>query len=295
MNNIQPDLLTKKELGNAQVMGDSAFRYTIEESSFALQEFGYNEPMLQAIAHTLMPKGARRPDLFIFLGAAKKYQLDPLMKQIECIDIKGKITLYTRIDGFRAIAHRSGKLKGILPIQWCGEDGVWVDVWIKKEQPVAARSRILHADFEEPIVTIFYLREFKRADSDLAWNKHAPISHSAKCVEAQGLRRAFPLDLSGLYTDDEIELMRQSPKEQPLHPKISDFLARVSGLADLQQIDSATRELVGISAPPHQKEECLRALSARKKQLRSATKPQELPKQFPPSAACQDAENEIPY
>ena len=56
--------------------------------------------------------GATDDELKLFLHVADKSGLDPLSKQIYFIKRSGKMTIQTAIDGFRAIADRTGQYIG---------------------------------------------------------------------------------------------------------------------------------------------------------------------------------------
>ena len=162
-----------------------------------------------------MMHGASDNEFKKFLWECQQNQLSPLKRQIYPIPRSTKrgdrwVTVWTAqisIDGFRVIAQRSGEYAGQLGPEWCGTDGHWRDVWLGDEPPAAARVAALRKDFEKPLWSTALFRDYaqRTKDGELSnlWHK-MPALMIAKCAEALALRRAFPQELSGLYTQDEM-------------------------------------------------------------------------------------------
>lgn len=149
----------------------------------------------------------------LFLHQAKRTGLDPLARQIYLVTRGGKGTIQTGIDGFRLIAERSGAYEGQTKTEWCGEDGKWVDVWLKNVHPHAARVGIHKTGFREALYAVALWTEYKAVGP--MWDK-MPALMLGKCAEALALRKAFPQDLSGLYTSDEMAQAESAPAKAPV-------------------------------------------------------------------------------
>jgi hypothetical protein len=115
--------------------------------------------------------------------------------------VAGKLTIQVSIDGLRSIAERTGQLDGSQSY-WCGSDGVWVDVWLDSKPPAAAKTVIHRKGCAHPFSATARFADFNAGQG--LWSK-MPSVMIAKCSEAQALRRAFPADLSGVYSTDEMD------------------------------------------------------------------------------------------
>jgi phage recombination protein Bet len=161
-------------------------------------------------------QGASDLELQLFVEQCKRTGLDPITRQIYFIKNPrdGKVQIQTSIDGFRLVAERSGLYEGQTAPQWCGEDGVWCDVWLSSEPPMACKIGVYKRNFREALVAVALFDEYAQKKHDgsptFMWAK-MPSLMIAKVAESLALRKAFPNDLSGLYTTEEMEQASQVP------------------------------------------------------------------------------------
>lgn len=163
-------------------------------------------------------EGASQGDLALFLHYAQRTGLDPFSRQIYMIGRNSKDgkkwTIQSSIDGLRIIAQRSGEYAGQTAPMWCGEDGQWTDVWLSAKPPVASKIGVYRKGFTEALWAVARLDSYApKYNNELTglW-KTMPDVMLAKVAESLALRKAFPNDLSGLYTTEE---MAQAEKVNP--------------------------------------------------------------------------------
>jgi len=155
---------------------------------------------VQLISSTIAP-GCTNDELRLFAYACQRTGLDPFSKQIYAIKRGGKMTIQAGIDGLRAIAERTGQLDGS-ETYWCGEEGDWRDVWLSSKPPVAAKTIVHRKGSQHPFVGVARFADYNAGQG--LWSK-MPAAMIAKCSEALALRKAFPADMSGVYTTDEMD------------------------------------------------------------------------------------------
>jgi phage recombination protein Bet len=154
----------------------------------------------QLISTTIAP-GCSNDELRLFAYACQRTGLDPFSKQIYAIKRGGKMTIQAGIDGLRSIAERTGQLDGS-ETMWCGEDGQWTDVWLGSKPPAAAKTTIWRKGAGHPFTGVARFADYNAGQG--LWSKMG-ATMIAKCSEALALRKAFPADLSGVYSTDEME------------------------------------------------------------------------------------------
>ena len=154
----------------------------------------------QLISTTIAP-GCSTDELRLFAYACQRTGLDPFSKQIYAIKRGGKMQIQAGIDGLRSIAERTGQLDGS-ETYWCGPDGAWVDVWLDSKPPAAAKTILHRKGASHPFVGVARFADYNAGQG--LWSK-MPAAMIAKCSEALSLRKAFPADLSGVYSTDEMD------------------------------------------------------------------------------------------
>lgn len=150
-------------------------------------------------------KGTTDDELKLFLYTCARTGLDPLAKQIHAIkrwngrEKREVMAIQTGIDGYRLIAERTERYAPGQQPTYEVIDGVLIaaTAYVKK----------LVAGTWHEVAASAYWNEYVQTDREgnptPTW-KRMPRLMLAKCAEALALRRAFPAEMSGVYTFDEM-------------------------------------------------------------------------------------------
>jgi phage recombination protein Bet len=164
--------------------------------------YGLSREKVDLLKRTIA-KGTSDDELELFCMTAKRLGLDPFAKQIYAIKRGSAMTIQVGIDGFRAVAARTGMLDGQEGPYWCGEDGNWKDVWLGDKPPSASKVMVYRKNCAHPFTGVANYSGYAQQSNQL-WRTMGP-SMIAKCAESLALRKAFPNELSGVYAPEEMD------------------------------------------------------------------------------------------
>lgn len=161
----------------------------------------------------------------LFLHVCRSTGLDPFLKQIYAIKRHTKngpsMTIQTSIDGMRLIADRTGNYAP-------GKDPHFE--YDENKQLVSATSfikkRTVDGTWHE-ICAVAHMSEYKPISrepkpifSNNFWDR-MPHIMLAKCAESMALRKAFPAEMSAIYSKEEME--QADEKKEPIEVKTNDI------------------------------------------------------------------------
>lgn len=204
-------------------------------------------------------KGATDDELKLFLYTANKSGLDPLTRQIHFVKREsnkknpqtgqwekvGVMTIQTGIDGYRAIAARTGELAGEDDAVFDTEEAVnprkaSVTVYrLVKGNRVAFTASARWSEY----VQQYEKKNYQTGQAEVIignmWKK-MPYLMLAKCASALAYRKAFPNDLSGIYTDTEMQQADEPIKTDFSEKQVQTPATEANPPADPQNGGQAT-------------------------------------------------------
>lgn len=164
-------------------------------------------------------------DLLMFLYVCKRVGLDPLTKQIYAVfrwdyaTGKEKMSIQVGIDGMRLVAQRTGNYAGQDDIKYTPEDETTT-------YPTKATCTVYKMINGQKVGISASARwaeyvQLKDGKPVSMWAK-MPYNQLGKCAEALALRKGFPNELSGIYSDEEMaqssNVLADLPK--PVKPEV---------------------------------------------------------------------------
>ena len=167
-------------------------------------------------------------DEFSFLiEVSKATGLNLFQRQLHGLKRGGRLSIQTGIDGYRLIAARTGLHAGTSDASFQVDD---------RGLPVSAQvtvSKLLQNGAVAHFVATARWTEYAQGNSPM-WQK-MPFLMLGKCAESLALRKAFPGELSGIYTVEEMQQADQ-------HGQTLEVIQVAPQEAKQQHIEEAAQE-----------------------------------------------------
>lgn len=158
-------------------------------------------------------KGLDDAQFKTFVLAANHNGYDVAKGEYKAINFGGTWSFMATVHGIVNKAHRNPMLEGIEGPYWCGPDGQWVDIWLKPNQPTAAKVIVYRKDKRFPYVGLALWEErkqsyFKDGKEHLMPNwKKMPAHMLAKVAKTDALKASNLIGDEPVWIeeDDDVE------------------------------------------------------------------------------------------
>lgn len=174
-----------------------------------LMTIDFNRGEVVKTLKATVAQGLTDAEFLLFAEHCKGTGLNPFKREVWAIKVSGRLQLMTGIGGYFTIANRHPKFDGYeegyvskdgqeLPDTYAGNDyiGAWCKVY-RKDRKVPAKG-------------VAFMAEYNKGHGN--W-KTMPRVMIMKCAESIALRKAFPQELNGTYTAEEMPREFAPPKD----------------------------------------------------------------------------------
>ena len=229
-----------------------------------VQPYAFDSEEIRLIKSTILDERATNDELKLFSMICQKTGLDPFSRQIYGIRRKGKLTFQTSIDGYRLIADRTEK--------YAGNDEPIFDEGLNLYQHLTSGRKFPTT----ATITVWKLCGGQRCpfSASAAWLQYAQFFNGklgenwekmphlmlAKCAEALALRKAFPAELSGMYTREEMpddEITQQASEVKLQAPQRASMASVAIVQQELELLQPVQQAIVKMRWTDKQESDCL--------------------------------------
>lgn len=172
----------------------------------------FNQQQIEILKNSIC-KGATNEEFEVFLMACQKTQLDPFMRQIYAVKRwdgrlkRETMTIQTGIDGYRLIAERTERYApGPKPTFEYDNHGnlISATAYVKKMTKDGTWHIVEAEAFLDEYCQTSIDKNTGEKKATGMWNS-MQRNQLAKCAESLALRKAFPAEMSGVYTKEEMK------------------------------------------------------------------------------------------
>jgi phage recombination protein Bet len=188
-------------------------------------------------------KDSTDDELKLFLHVSKQSGLDPFAKQIHAVKRYTRngpvMSIQVGIDGYRLIADRTNKYAGNddpLYTYKLNNDGIELK---QIDSATVAVRKIVGGVVCEFKATAYWDEYYPGDKMGHMW-KQRPKGMLGKCAEALALRKAFPAELSGLYTEEEMD-------KENLQAEDTETVVKEANTIDYNELESMIKSIIVLS------------------------------------------------
>jgi phage recombination protein Bet len=186
--------------------------------------------------------GASEGEFSVLMGIAEARNLNPLLRQVffvkrwDSVKREEVWSVQVSIDGLRSIAQRTGEYDGqdAITFQYEDKDGRLWPAKVPGSKIYSAEARIYRRGCAHAFPATAFWSEYAQVKKDgslTAFWATKPHIMLGKCAEALALRKAFPEDLAGLYSEEEMPDIKPEAKTPSAESRLS---TEAEMMADLE-------------------------------------------------------------
>lgn len=153
--------------------------------------YDWDSPRMRKLLINTVAKGASDEEFALFREICRSTGLNPFKRELWFIKTNSGVQMMTGLHGFHRIANSHPQYDG-MEVE-TEED--------EKGKPVKSVAKVYRKDRKLPSVGVARWSEYGKTGGN--WNR-MPFLMLEKCAESVALRKAFPQELSGLHTSEEM-------------------------------------------------------------------------------------------
>lgn len=161
----------------------------------------YEDKKVLATIRDTVAKDLNDSEFAMAVQFCKATGLNPFKREIWLLKVNGRVQMMTGIVGFHAIANSNKEYDGI-ESGLVGKGGEYLSATYPGNDFIGAWARVHRKDRKLPIEGVAMLSEYDKKHGNWGTMKRVMIN---KCAESVALRKAFPQQLGGLYTEEEYQ------------------------------------------------------------------------------------------
>lgn len=163
------------------------------------QGINFRDPETIKTLMATVAQGLSTQEFALFVEHCKSTGLNPFKKEVWAIKAGNRLQIMTGLNGYLAIANRHPEY-----------DGMQVEV-DNDEKPSKAICKVFRKDRKYPAEGIALMKEYGKETP--IW-KQMPRVMLTKVAKSIALREAFPQELNGTYTEEEMPQGYEAPVKQ---------------------------------------------------------------------------------
>lgn len=182
------------------------------------QTLNFNDVKLLSVIKQTLASDASDAEFKMFIEFCKSTGLNPFKKELWFIKAGGRVQIMTGINGFFSIANNHPAYDGI-ESGLINKNGEYMPQTYALNDFIGAWCKVYRKDRKMPSEGVAMLSEYEKTTPIWKQMKRVMI---LKCAESVGLRKAFPQELNGLYTVEEMPKEYENKETINVTPNFTD-------------------------------------------------------------------------